>query len=66
MKGRLQNLQEKKSDVLAQLKQFSEQSQHIQQYARRLSLDTERALNSIYPNLRVTLTGSIQNLCSVC
>ena len=62
MNGRLRNLHERKNGVLAQLKQFSEQSQRIQQYARRLSLDTEKALNSIYPNLRVTLTGSVQNL----
>lgn len=55
-------MKEKKQETSEQLVQLANQAQHVQSYARRLYLDTERALNSLFPSLHVTVTGAVQSL----
>lgn len=59
-------MKEKKQETSEQLVQLANQAQHVQSYARRLYLDTERALNSLFPSLHVTVTGAVQSLWGVC
>ena len=62
----IEGVKEKKQETSEQLVQLANQAQHVQSYARRLYLDTERALNSMFPSLHVTVTGAVQSLWGVC
>ena len=58
----IEGVKEEKRETSEQLVQLANQSQRVQSYARRLYLDMERSLNSLFPSLHVTVTGAVQSL----
>ena len=62
MQQSIKTFEEKKKDVQASIIQKLKQASDLRRYVHRLYKQTEKAMNSLFPNVHITIVGAIQAL----